>query len=80
MPAICVYRRTNKIHQCIFDVLSMTFGDNGVVVDGGRTYTLQLPEETYKRVATDGLVYYVTVPVKARRLSASVGAYNNRSD
>jgi hypothetical protein len=53
------------MHQCIFDVLSMTFGDNGVVVEQtGRTYTLQLPEETYKRVARDGLVYYVTVPVK----------------
>jgi hypothetical protein len=55
----------NKMHQCIFDVLSMTFGDNGVVVEQtGRTYTLQLPEETYKRVARDGLVYYITVPVK----------------
>jgi VWFA-related protein len=55
----------NKMHQCIFDVLSMTFGDNGVVVEQtGRTYTLQLPEESYKRVARDGLVYYITVPVK----------------
>jgi hypothetical protein len=55
----------NKMHQCIFDVLSMTFGDNGVVVEQtARTYTLQLPEEAYKRVARDGLVYYVTVPVK----------------
>jgi hypothetical protein len=55
----------NKMHQCVFDVLSMTFGDNGVVVEQtGRTYTLQLPEESYKRVARDGLVYYITVPVK----------------
>jgi VWFA-related protein len=55
----------NQMHQCIFDVLSMTFGDNGVVVEQtGRTYTLQLPEESYKRVARDGLVYYITVPVK----------------
>jgi len=55
----------NKMHQCIFDVLSMTFGDNGVVVEQtGRTYTLQLPEDSYKRVARDGLVYYITVPVK----------------
>src|SRR6266576_69128 len=30
-------------HKCIFDVLAMTFGDNGVPVDQiGRTYTLQL--------------------------------------
>ena len=55
----------NKMHQCVFDVLSMTFGDNGVVVEQtGRTYTLQLPEDSYKRVARDGLVYYITVPVK----------------
>jgi VWFA-related protein len=55
----------NKMHQCIFDVLSMTFGDNGVVVEQtGRTYTLQLPEDSYKRVSRDGLVYYITVPVK----------------
>ena len=55
----------NNIHQCVFDVLSMTFGDNGIVVEQtGRTYTLRLPEETYKRVNRDGLVYYLTVPVK----------------
>jgi hypothetical protein len=55
----------DKMHKCVFDVLSMTFGDNGVVVEQtGRTYTLQLPEETYQRVERDGLVYYITVPVK----------------
>ena len=52
-------------HKCIFDVLAMTFGDNGVPVDQiGRTYTLQLPEALYKRTQRDGLVYYVTVPIK----------------
>lgn len=53
------------MHKCIFDVLAMTFGDNGVPVDQtGRTYTLQLPEALYKRSQRDGLVYYVTVPIK----------------
>ena len=53
------------MHKCIFDVLAMTFGDNGVPVDQiGRTYTLQLPEALYKRAQRDGLVYYVTVPIK----------------
>src|SRR5258706_14248368 len=35
----------NGMHKCLFDVLAMTFGDNGVPVDQlGRTYSLQLPE------------------------------------
>ena len=55
----------NGLHKCVFDVLAMAFGDNGVPVDqSGRTYTLQLPEALYKRVQRGGLVYYVTVPIK----------------
>src|SRR5258708_19554455 len=55
----------NGMRKCIFDVLAMTFGDNGVPVDqSGRTYNLQLPEVLYKRAQRDGLVYYVTVPIK----------------
>lgn len=56
----------DKMHTCVFDVLAMTFGDNGTLVDQptGRTYTLRFPDELYKRVLRDGLVYYVTVPVK----------------
>jgi VWFA-related protein len=56
----------DKTHKCVFDVLAMTFGDNGTLVDQptGRTYTLQFPDELYKRVLRDGLVYYVTVPIK----------------
>src|SRR2546421_1757047 len=63
----------NNIHKCIFDVLSITFGDNGVPIDqSGRTYTIQLPDEPYKRTLRDGLVYNVTVPVK------KAGAYQLR--
>ncbi|HVS82281.1 MAG TPA: VWA domain-containing protein [Pyrinomonadaceae bacterium] len=55
----------NNWHMCVFDVLAITFGDNGVPVDqNGRTYTLKLPDELYKRAMRDGLVYYVTVPIK----------------
>jgi VWFA-related protein len=56
----------NGWHKCVFDVLAITFGDNGTVVDQptGRTYTIQLPDELYKRAVRDGLVYYVTVPIK----------------
>jgi VWFA-related protein len=52
-------------HKSTFDVLAITFGDNGVALDQiGRTYVIQLPDDVYKRTLRDGLVYYVTVPVK----------------
>lgn len=56
----------NKMHKCVFDVVAITFGDNGNVIDQplARTYTLQLTDEMYKRTVRDGLVYYVTVPIK----------------
>ena len=55
----------NGWHKCVFDVLAITFGDNGVPVDqNGRTFTLKLPDELYKRALRDGLVYDVTVPIK----------------
>jgi VWFA-related protein len=63
----------NNMHKSTFDVLAMTFGDNGMPVDqSGRTYTLQLPEALYQRAQRDGLVYYLTVPVK------KAGAYQLR--
>ena len=55
----------NGRHKGVFDVLAITFGDNGVPVDqDGRTYTLTLSDDSYKRALRDGLVYSVTVPIK----------------
>ncbi|HXM47430.1 MAG TPA: VWA domain-containing protein [Pyrinomonadaceae bacterium] len=55
----------NGKHKCVFDVLAMTFGDNGVTVDQiGQTYTMQLTEAIYRRVLREGLVYYLSVPIK----------------
>jgi VWFA-related protein len=55
----------NKMHKCVVDVLAMTFGDNGIPIDQvGRTYTIELPEESYQRAQREGFVYVVTVPVK----------------
>jgi VWFA-related protein len=63
----------NGMHKSTFDVLAVTFGDNGALVDqSGRTYTLQLPEALFKRAQRDGLVYYVTVPIR------KAGAYQLR--
>ncbi|HEY0003933.1 MAG TPA: VWA domain-containing protein [Pyrinomonadaceae bacterium] len=61
-------------HQATFDVLAVTFGDNGTVVDQvGRTHTLRLRGETYKRVIERGFIYFFTVPVK------KAGAYQMRA-
>ena len=52
-------------HKGVFDVLAMTFGDNGNPVDqNGRTYSMRLPGAVYKRALREGLLYYVTVPIK----------------
>lgn len=55
----------NGTHESVFDVLAMTFGDNGVSVDHvGQTYTVQLPEAEYRRAMQQGFVFNVTVPIK----------------
>jgi VWFA-related protein len=55
----------NGTHECVFDVLAMTFGDNGVPVDNtGQTYTVQLPDAVYQRAMRQGFVFNVTVPIK----------------
>jgi hypothetical protein len=49
----------------VFDLLAMTFGDNGVPVDQiGQTNTVQLPEAEYQRAMQQGFVFNVTVPIK----------------
>ncbi|HKP37491.1 MAG TPA: VWA domain-containing protein [Pyrinomonadaceae bacterium] len=60
-------------HKSVFDVLAITFGDSGVPIDQlGKTYTLQMSDADYKRTLREGLVYYVTVPIK------KAGAYQLR--
>src|SRR5207244_10499009 len=57
-----------------FDVVAVTFGNNGTVVDQiGRTYTIRIPAATYDQTLRDGFVYYLTVPVK------KPGAYQLRT-
>jgi len=61
-------------HKAEFDVLAVTFGDNGTVIDQvSKTYALRVPEKTYQRVLKEGFVYFVTVPVK------KPGAYQLRA-
>jgi VWFA-related protein len=60
-------------HKAGFDILAVTFGDNGVPVDQvSRTHTMRVRGETYKRILRKGFVYDVTVPLK------KAGAYQLR--
>lgn len=61
-------------HKAVFDVLALTFGDNGTVVDEvNRIQTIRVRGETYKRVLENGFVYYLTLPIK------KPGAYQLRT-
>jgi hypothetical protein len=60
-------------HKAVFDVLAVTFGDNGVVVDqSARTQTIRLRGDVYRRVLKDGFTYDLIVPIK------KTGAYQFR--
>ena len=61
-------------HKATFDILAVTFGDNGVPVDQlSRTHTVRLKGETYKRALQGGLTYNLLVPIK------KAGAYQLRT-
>jgi VWFA-related protein len=61
-------------HKADFDVVAITFGDNGELVDQvARTYTIRATGKEYQRVRRDGFVYFLTVPIK------KAGAYQLRT-
>ncbi|HEV2800898.1 MAG TPA: VWA domain-containing protein [Pyrinomonadaceae bacterium] len=52
-------------YKAVLDVVAVTFGDNGRVIESlDRIHTLTLPEESYRRVLRDGITYNLNVPVK----------------
>jgi VWFA-related protein len=60
-------------HKLTFEVIAMTFGDNGILVDQlSKGYTLTLSGETYKQILEKGFVYNFVVPIK------KPGAYQMR--
>ncbi len=64
---------TDGSKKVVFDVLAVSFGDNGVPVDEiSKTYTINLTGETYQRVLDEGLIYSFGFPVK------KAGAYQMR--
>ena len=61
-------------HKTVFDILAVTFGDNGAVVDQlSRTQTMRVRGEVYERVLKNGFTYHLTVPIK------KAGAYQMRA-
>jgi hypothetical protein len=59
--------------KAVLDVIAVTFGDNGRVVDQeNRTYTLRVRNDTYQKVMRSGFLYTLIVPVK------KAGAYQLR--
>jgi VWFA-related protein len=61
-------------HQATFDVVAVTFGDNGNVVDEiSRTDTFKVRGEGYQEVRKHGFVYFVVLPIKKS------GAYQLRT-
>ncbi|MBA2524508.1 MAG: VWA domain-containing protein [Pyrinomonadaceae bacterium] len=61
-------------HQSVFEVVAITFGDNGMVIDEiGRTHTIRVKGKTYERILWDGFVYHLFVPLK------KPGAYQLRA-
>ncbi len=61
-------------HKAVFDILAVTFGDNGTLVDElSRTHTVRMRGGTYQRALENGLVFIMTVPVK------KPGAYQLRT-
>ncbi|HET6668640.1 MAG TPA: VWA domain-containing protein [Pyrinomonadaceae bacterium] len=60
--------------KVVFDIMAITFGDNGVVVDElSRTQTVRLRGKILERVKKDGFTYNLNVPIK------KAGAYQLRT-
>ncbi|HYG81704.1 MAG TPA: VWA domain-containing protein, partial [Pyrinomonadaceae bacterium] len=61
-------------HKATIDVVAVTFGDNGRVVDEvSGTHNLRVRGETYKQLLKHGFIYNLTVPIK------KPGAYQLRA-
>ena len=61
-------------HKAVFDVLAVTFGDTGQIIDQiSRTHTLRVRGATYQHVLKNGLDYPIILPIK------KAGAYQLRA-
>ena len=58
-------RNPNGMRDAVIDIMAVTFGDNGKVIDqDDRAYAIHVDEKEFERVNRAGLVYIVTLPIK----------------
>ena len=58
-------KEANKMRRANFDIVAMTFGDNGTPVDQvTKNYTIQVSEEDYQKLLNKGFIYNLFVPIK----------------
>lgn len=63
----------NGKQKAVFDIVAMTFGDNGAAIDKlSKVYTIEVSETVYQNMLKNGFVYTLSVPVK------KTGAYQFR--
>ena len=66
-------KQPNGEYQTVFDILAISYGDNGAPVDKNNvTATLNVKEETYRKFLDQGFAYSFVFPVK------KPGAYQMR--
>jgi VWFA-related protein len=55
----------NGQRKANFDLMAVTFGDNGIIIDElAKNFALQVSERVYQNMLVNGFVYALTVPIK----------------
>lgn len=58
-------KEANGTYKANFDLIAMTFGDNGAPIDeASKNYTITLGEKAYQRALSSGFIYDLSVPIK----------------
>jgi VWFA-related protein len=59
------FNETNGKQKANFDIVAMTFGDNGITVSQlSKTYAIEVSEKVYQSMLANGFVYKLDVPIK----------------
>lgn len=58
-------QQSGGLRQAVIELMAVTFGDSGKVVDmDDRAYTVSIEEQDFQKAQGAGLVYTVTLPIK----------------
>lgn len=67
------FTETGGKQKANFDIVAMTFGDNGATINQlSKTYTIEVSEKVYQNMLVNGFVYKLDMPIK------KAGAYQFR--